>query len=252
MKKLLVATSALVAAGSAAALEVSLGGSVSAAVSYAGGAWSGPAMSSDDVEWSISGASNGWTYGATMGLDGSAASISVGTAGLGSITLSDANIEWSGMNIAGFDVTVNVDPSDLEDASFGLVGSLGGLAIDATVNNDATRTFDAEIGTAVAGASVGIEMSGNLADTSDVAYGVEVGMSAMGLDLGISMDEAGSIGVSAGMGALTVEASATGGDLFGAFTATYAADLADGLAVEAVLGLDGSATSLGVTTTLSF
>ena len=252
MKKLLVATSALVAAGSAAALEVSLGGSVSAAVSYAGGAWSGPAMSSADVEWSISGASNGWTYGATMGLDGSAASISVGTAGLGSITMSANSIEWSGMNVAGFDVTATLNPADLEDASFGLVGSLGGLAIDATVNNDATRTFSAEIGTAVAGASVGIDMSGNLADTSDVTYGVEVGMSAMGLDLGISMDEAGAIGVSAGMGALTVEASATGGDLFGAFTATYAADLADGLAVEAVLGLDGAATSLGVTTTLSF
>ena len=38
-------------------------------------------------------------------------------------------------------------------------------------------------------------MSGNLADTSDVTYGVEVGMSAMGLDLGISMDEGGNIGV---------------------------------------------------------
>ena len=252
MKKLLVATSALVAAGSAAALEVSLGGSVSAAVSYAGGAWSGPVMDSSDVEWSISGASNGWTYGASMGVDGSAASISVGTAGLGSITMSTNSVEWSGMNIAGFDVTATLNPADLEDASFGLVGSLGGLSIDATVNNDATRTFSADIGTAVAGASVGVSMSGNLADTSDVAYGVEVGMSAMGLDLGISMDEAGAIGVSAGMGALTVEASATGGDLFGAFTATYGADLADGLAVEAVLGLDGASTSLGVTTTLSF
>ena len=38
------------------------------------------------------------------------------------------------------------------------------------------------------------------------------------------------------MGALTVQLSATGGDLFGGFTATYSADLADGLAVEAVLG----------------
>ena len=196
MKKLLVATSALVAAGSAAALEVSLGGSVSAAVNYDGAVWSGPTMSSADVEWSISGASNGWTYGATMGLDGSAASISVGTAGLGSITMSANSVEWSGMNVAGFDVTATINPADLEDASFGLVGSLGGLAIDATVNNDATRTFDAEIGTAVAGASVGVSMSGNLADTSDVTYGVEVGMSAMGLDLGISMDEAGNIGVS--------------------------------------------------------
>ena len=252
MKKLLVATSALVAAGSAAALEVSLGGSVSAAVSYAAGAWSGPAMSSSDVEWSISGASNGWTYGASMGVDGSAASISVGTAGLGSITMSENNVEWSGMNIAGFDVSVSADPANIEAASFGLVGSLGGLAIDATVNNDATRSFSAEIGTAVAGASVGIDMSGDLSDTSNVDYEVSVGMSAMGLDLGISMDELGAIGVSAGMGALTVEASATGGDLFGAFTATYAADLADGLAVEAVLGLDGAATTLGVTTTLSF
>ena len=252
MKKLLVATSALVAAGSAAALEVSLGGSVSAAVNYDGAAWSGPTMSSADVEWSISGASNGWTYGATMGLDGSAASISVGTAGLGSITMSANSVEWSGMNVAGFDVTATINPADLEDASFGLVGSLGGLAIDATVNNDATRTFAAEIGTAVAGASVGVSMSGNLADTSDVTYGVEVGMSPMGLDLGISMDEAGNIGVEAGMGALSVSADLTGGDLFAGFTATYSADLADGLAVEAALGTGGGATTLGVTTTLSF
>ena len=120
-----------------------------------------------DVEWSISGASNGWTYGATMDVDGTAASISVGTAGLGSITMSSGSVEWSGMNIAGFDVTVSADPADIEAASFGLVGSLGGLAIDATVNNDATRTFSAEIGTAVAGASVGIDMSGDLSDTSE-------------------------------------------------------------------------------------
>ena len=35
-------------------------------------------------------------------------------------------------------------------------------------------------------------MAGNLNDTSDVTYGVELGMSAMGFDLTITMDEAGA------------------------------------------------------------
>ena len=134
----------------------------------------------------------------------------------------------------------------------GVAGSLGGVSVDATIENDADRSFEADLGTSVAGASVGINIVGDLVDTSDVAYEVEVGMSAMGLDLGVSMNEAGAIGVSAGMGALTVEASATTGDLFGGFTATYAADLADGLGIEAVLGTGTGHTTLGVTTTLSF
>ena len=71
------------------------------------------------------------------------------------------------MNIAGFDATAQSTCCTWADASFSLVGSLGGLAIDATVNGDATRTFSAEIGTAVAGASVGVSMSGmDLAGTS--------------------------------------------------------------------------------------
>ena len=43
-------------------------------------------------------------------------------------------------------------------------------------------------------------MAGDLSDTSDVTYGVELGMSAMGSDLTITIDEAGSIGVEAAMG----------------------------------------------------
>ena len=257
MKKVvLAATTALVAAGSAAALEVTLGGSIETEVSYAAGAWNGPDIGGGDSEVSlaIAGESMGWTYGATIDLMGDLddSTVTLGSAGLGSLSLSTGEVVWSGMDVAGFAVTVTADISDIEASSFGLVGSLGGLSIDATVDNDDIRTFSADIGAAVSGASVGIEMSGNLADTSDVVYTVDVGMAAMGLDLGISMTEGGTIGVSAGMGALTVEASATSGDLFGGFTATYSADLAEGLSLEAVLGADGSATTLDVTTTLSF
>ena len=49
MKKFaLVATSALVAAGSAAALEVTLGGEISTSVSYDGAVWAGPAIGGGD------------------------------------------------------------------------------------------------------------------------------------------------------------------------------------------------------------
>ena len=67
-------------------------------------------------------------------------------AGLGSVC-SENSGDFVDMNVAGFDVTGvngpawNGQPALLSD----LVGSLGGgLAIDATVNIDATRTFDAD------------------------------------------------------------------------------------------------------------
>ena len=257
MKKLLVATSALVAAGSAAALEVTLGGEISTSVSFDGTVWAGPAIgggADDGISLAVSGESMGWTYGAEMDLlagDLTGATVTLGSAGLGSLSMSTNSVEWSGMSVAGFAVTVTADPSDLEAASFGLVGSLAGLAIDATVNNDATRSFEAEIGTAVAGASVGVNMAGDLSDTSDVTYGVELGMSAMGSDLTITIDEAGSIGVEAAMGALTLSTSLTDGDAFNSLTLDYSAELAEGLSLDASLS-GGAATSLSIGTTLSF
>ena len=61
MKKLLVATSALVAAGSAAALEVTLGGEVEAVVKYEKDAWSQSAPAAT-LSLDITGDSMGWSY----------------------------------------------------------------------------------------------------------------------------------------------------------------------------------------------
>ena len=258
MKKLLVATSALVAAGSAAALEVTLGGEISTSVSYDGTVWTGPAIgggADDGISLAVSGESMGWTYGAEMDLlaaNLSGATVTLGSAGLGSLSMSTNSVEWSGMSVAGFAVTITADPSDLEDASFGLVGSLGGLAIDATVNNDATRSFEAEIGTAVAGASVGIDMSGDLSDTSSVDYGIELGMSAMGADLTVSISDAGAIGVEAAMGALTLTTVLDDGDAFNNLSLAYSAELAEGLSLDASVANDGTDTTMFIGTTLSF
>ena len=266
MKKFaLAATTALVAAGSAAALEVTLGGEISTSVTYNGTVWAGPVIgggAEDGITLAISGESMGWTYGAEIDLLSedaagvsdslSGATVSLGSAGLGSLSLSSGSYEWSGMNVAGFDVTISGDIANIEAASFGLVGSLGGLAVDGSINNDATRTFNIALGTAVAGASVGINMVGNLADTSNVAYTVELGMSAMGSDLTIGLTEAGAISVEAAMGALTLSADLGDGDAFDNLTLAYSAELAEGLSLDASVTNDSAATSMSVGTTLSF
>ena len=257
MKKVvLAATTALVAAGSAAALEVTLGGQVTTSVSYAAGAWSNPSIGADaddGVELTISGESMGWTYGASVDmLGGSFGDVSLGNAGLGSLSLSSSGIEWSGMNVAGFDVSISTSLADLEAATFGVSGSLGGISVAGDIVNDAGRSFDLDLGTAVAGASVGINMVGSLDDTSSVAYTVELGMSAMGSDLTISLDEAGTIGIEAAMGALTLSTSLTDGDAFNDLTLGYSADLAEGLSLSAEVAGAGGATSMSVSTVLAF
>ena len=260
MKKVvLAATTALVAAGSAAALEVTLGGQISTAVSYAGAtnAWSGPAIGTDPddgVSLSVSGESMGWTYGGSVNLlDGSYGDVTLGSAGLGSLTLSTNSIEWSGMDLGGFAVSVSANPADLQtSAKVGLVGSLGGMSVDASVTNDADRTFTAKIGTAVGGASVAIEANGGLSDTSTVTYSMDLGLSAMGSDLTIGLDGSGGISVEAAMGALTLTTSLSDGDAFEAMTLAYSAELAEGLQLDASVSSDGTDTNMSIGTTLSF
>ena len=264
MKKVvLAATTALVAAGSAAALEVTLGGQVTATVAYSGGTFADAVIGNGDddgVSLTISGESMGWTYGSSVDLmAGTFGSVTLGNAGLGSLELKSTGISWSGMNVAGFDVSISTSLTDIEAATFGVSGSLGGISVAGDITNDANRSFDLDLGTAVAGASVAINMIGNLDDTSDIAYSVELGMSAMGSDLTISMNEAGAIGVEAAMGALTLSTSLTDGDSFNNLSLEYAADLADGLSVSATVAgedtdQDGAAdaTSLSVSTVLSF
>ena len=258
MKKVvLAATTALVAAGSAAALEVTLGGQVTATVTYAGGSFSDADIGNGDddgVSLTISGESMGWTYGSSVDLMAAEfGSITLGNAALGSLELKTDGISWSGMNVAGFDVSISTSLSDLEAATFGVSGSLGGISVSGEIVNDLGRSFDLDLGTAVGGASVGINMVGSLDDTSAVDYTVKLGMSAMGSDLTISLDEAGDIGIEAAMGALTLSTSLTDGDAFNDLTLSYSADLAEDLSLSAeVVGDAVAGTSMSVSTVLAF
>ena len=269
MKKLLVATSALGAAGSAAALEVSLGGSLTSTITYTGdsanaagatGAWSGPAFSSADVEWSLSGADAGWSYGATMSIAGAMTSMSIGNDSLGTVTMTPNNLKWEGMSVGGFALSASAATNALEAVTVGLSGSLGGMSVAGDITNDTNRAFNLDFGTAVAGASVDIETKGNLSDTSAIGYEVTVGMAAMGIDLGLNFGNgghdplvaAGVIGVSAGLGDLSISASLGDGDLFNGMSVSYETDLAAGLGVAATVSTDGTDTDMTIATTLSF
>ena len=276
MKKLLVATSALVAAGSAAALEVTLGGEISSSVEYNGAAvapataWtmSAPAAT---LSVSASGESMGWTYGGSFDIGGglTGAEMSLSNASVGSLSLQGGGcgnfvdeggavgalagscVEWSGMSVGGFAVSAAIDPSNLQGSIVGLSGSIGGMSAGIEVANS-DRSFDAAFGTAVAGASVALSMTGDLDNTSNVTYGVELGMAAMGSDLTITLTDTGVISVEAAMGDLALTTSLTDGDAFNSLKLVYDADIADGLNVAATLEGVGTATEFGVTTTLSF
>ena len=280
MKKVvLAATTALVAAGSAAALEVTLGGEVSSGVSYNGAAaspvtpWTMTAPSAK-LSVSAAGESMGWTYGGSFDIDAaggglSGAEMSLSNASVGSLSLqgggcgnfvdeggaviamTGACVEWSGMSVGGFAVSAAINPADLESSIVGLAGSIGGMSAGIEVANS-DRSFDAALGTAVAGASVAISMTGDLDNTAAVTYGVELGMAAMGSDLTVTLTDAGAISVKAAMGDLALTTSLTDGDAFNSLKLVYDADIADGLNVAATLEGGTTATTFGVTTTLSF
>ena len=282
MKKVvLAATTALVAAGSAAALEVTLGGEISSGVNYGGtqaAATTAWAMTAPSAKLSVSaaGESMGWTYGGSFDIDAggaglSGAEMSLSNASIGSLSLQGAGcgnfvdeggavaamtgacVEWSGMSVGGFAVSAAIDPSALESATIGLSGSIGGMSAGIEVVNNSARSFDAAIGTAVAGASVALSMTGGLSDTQATAltYGLELGMSAMGSDLTVTLTEGGAIGLSAAMGDLTLSTALDDGDAFNSLKLVYDADIADGLNVAATLQ-GGTSTQFGVSTTLSF
>ena len=266
MKKLLVATSALVAAGSAAALEVSLGGSLTSTVTYTGdsanstGVWSGPVLSSADVEWSLSGADAGWSYGATMSVGGALTGMTIGNDSLGTLSMSAGALKWEGMSVGGFALSASAATNALEAVTVGLSGSIAGMSVDGDITNNITRDFNLDFGTSVAGASVDIETSGSLNNTSGIGYEVTVGMAAMGIDLGLNFGNgghdaavaAGVIGVSAGLGDLSISASLGDGDLFNGMSVSYETDLAAGLGVAATVSTDGTDTDMTIATTLSF
>ena len=262
MKKLLVATSALIAAGSAAALDVSIGGQVTSVVDYDGAtnAWGGPTLgggSDDGLTLTASGSSNGWDYSVSHNLfaaDLAGTTMNMSNATWGAFEMSTNSVKWTGLDVAGFAASVSFAPSALETMTFGVSGSLGGASVSGTIANDVARSFNLDLATAMGGADLDINLQGGLGDTSAAAldYTVGLGFSAMGADLGVSLNEAGTIGLTAGLGAISLSTSLTGGDVFANVGVTYSADLADGLSVSAALSQNGTNTDLDITTVMSF
>ena len=260
MKKLLVATSALIAAGSAAALDVRLGGDLTSTVSYDSAApttITGPTFDSSSVKWTASGEANGWTYGAEMSFAGALSSMSLGNDALGTLTMTSGGLKWEGMSVGGFSLSASAATASLENFTVGLAGSLGGISVEGDIAQD-TRAFNLDFGTAVAGADVLIETTGDLDDTgANFGYEVTVGMSAMGMDLGLNFGNglhdiaAGTIGVSAGLGPVSLSMGLDDGDLLDDVTISYETSLSDNLSVAASVST-GASTVAKVVTTMSF
>ena len=279
MKKLLVATSALVAAGSAAALDVTLGGSITSDVDYDAslGTWSASDLVGD-VDLTVSGESMGWTYGASLTAGGAVASANIGNAAFGSLTVAnascgdfvdvgtaigattavqalspavagDACLEWStGASLMGFGLSAAMDLANAQgSAVVGLTGDLAGMSMAAEVVLS-SNAFDAVLGTSVAGAGVSIEATGNLNSLSTAAYVAKVSTSAMGFDLGLTAD-GNNLGYSAAMGGLKFSGTAAG-DFLADLGVEYSADLADGLSTT--VSYSGESGDLNIETVLSF
>ena len=212
MKKLLVATSALVAAGSAVALDVTLGGEIEMSADYDTGSSGFSGVDWDaDITIGAAGESMGWTYGGeleismtdtSMDLVVSGASIYLGGDFMGKITLTEGCgdsidmikssdgvgeiaghcVEWSGIDAGGFTVggSAALDPVSTGGTSVivDLGISLAGVDVAAEYDVDG-NVYDATAALSVGGAAVGVSMSGT-DDGSEFDYDVSVGLDILG------------------------------------------------------------------------
>jgi len=198
MKKFLVATSALVAAGSAAALDVTLGGDIEIEGTYTDAA-SGVAGVTWDVDLTIaaSGESMGWTYGGEVELSMTAgpamdvrvhaAEIYFGGDFMGKIAVKDECgdfvevdddgfkttdnieyvagdhcVEWTGVDlgVASIDVAASLDETVGSNLIVGGSLDLGVVALDGEYDVD-TNMFDAIASTSVGGTGFAVGMTGD-------------------------------------------------------------------------------------------
>jgi len=232
------------------ALDVSIGGEVTTQINFDGIMFSGPEIGygdDDEILLTMAGEGAGWNYGVSLDLlrsDMDDATVELGHAGLGQFEFSQSAINWRrdflGDMLA---VSVEFDPSHLEHFMISFDGQISQTEYEISMMNDAGRSFDAEIQFPVMGVNVYTYITGLLADTSDVWYGLELGTNVAGVDLVISVDEAATIDVSAELGAFELHTSATGGDLFGAMALEYQQEITENLELAGSIGLDGHNTT---------
>ena len=247
MKKfLLTAVSVVAVAAASHALDVSLSGQVSTEVSFDGGMFVGPNIGGgddDEVNLSMLGNGAGWNYGVNIDLladDLTGASVELGHSALGQFQFSTEEVEWR-RDLLGdaLNVQIYFQPHDIEAFTIQLAGQLGATQYDVEIYNDSSRSFSGEVQFPVMGVNVATSLAGQLNDTSNFDYELELDTSVAGVGLHFQFTEWGSIGVEATYGAFSVAADATNGDLFSNISVGYEQDITEELSLGAELTMDG-------------
>ena len=247
MKKFLLTAGSVVAfAASSSALNVSLGGEVSTLLNFQGGFFQGPHIGQgddDEIRLTAAGEGAGWNYGLSLDLLHGGmhdATVTLGHSGLGQFEFTDYGMTWSREFLGDMlGVQIEFDPGNIENFVANFHGAIGATEYDISVQNDYQRSFEAELQFPVMGVNVGTHLHGNLSDTSDVSYGLELGTNIAGVDLIVALDETTNIEVEAQLGAFGLRTNASDGDFFNAITLEYAQEITENLEFQATLGMDG-------------
>ena len=256
---LLTAASALVLTAAASAQTVTLSGELSTVITYDGLAFNGPNLGhggDDGVLLTIEGSTAGWNYTAETDLfygDLSSAVVWFENDALGSFEMSTNHVAWSKRFLDdSLKLTVYADPANVEEFTVELATQVAGISVEAEINNDADRSFHGEAWVTFMNADVQLAMAGNLDDTSDVMYELEVNATLLGLDNTISIAETGEAYVETRLGAFTFATSVGDGDMFDEVYLGYTNEISDQMALEAQVEMHSGVTSGHASVTLRF
>ena len=255
----MVAGSITALAASSNALDLTLGGEVSTTISFDGMTFSGPSIGSgsdDEVVLSMLGNEAGWNYGVNIDLlasDLTGASVELGHSALGQFQFSTEEVEWR-RDVLGDALGVQIvfQPHEIEAFAIQLAGQLGATQYDVEINNDPSRSFSGEVQFPVMGVNVGTSVYGDLNDTSDVTYFLELETSVAGVGLYFGFSEWGNIDVEATYGNFAIYADAMDGDLFNQVGLVYEQDITDALTFGGELMMDGAVTQATAQMVLRF
>lgn len=248
MKKFLLAAGSIVAfAASSSALNVSLGGEVSTRIEFQSGMFDGPFIDwhgEDYIQLAAAGEGAGWNYGVSLDLLHGGmhdATVTLGHAGLGQFEFTDhSGMIWSREFLGDMlGVQIEFDLSNIEGFVANFHGAIGATEYEISVLNDYQRSFAAELQFPVMGVNVGTQLQGNLSDTSDVSYGLELGANIAGVDLMVAFDESANIEVEAQLGAFGLRTNASDGDFFNDIYLEYAQEITENLEFQATVGMNG-------------
>ena len=255
MKKvLLTAAAAVMFTAAAGAQTLQLTGQISTYLSYDGAInqFAGPYFGGgedDGLFISFTGAANGWNYEfqdqIAGGLLGDYAELTLSNELLGTFYIDPGRIEWVREMFGGTEVSIAIEPSNLEEFEFALEGTVAGIGYDITAVNNANREFQAEVFAPISGVDFRLGMTGSLHDTSassSFEYGVEIETNVMGVETQISMDEAGSVEARAELGAFGVSVDLGDGDMFDRVGLEYTSNVTEQMEIHAEVLTDGTDT----------